>query len=76
MNAIETLCPSPVPVTIETHKLPLQLAQRYRYTIFDSLIIATALDSSCTILYSEDLHHGQNVEGLKIQNPYRSASPI
>jgi predicted nucleic acid-binding protein len=44
---------------------------RYGYNIFDSLIIASALSANCTILYSEDLQHGQIIEGkLTIINPF------
>ena len=44
---------------------------RYGYTYYDSLILASALESNCSILYSEDLQHGQIIENsLKIVNPY------
>ena len=35
---------------------------KYKYSYYDSLIIATALESKCNILYSEDMHHGQIIE--------------
>jgi len=38
---------------------------------YDSLIVAAALEGSCQILYSEDLQDGRNIEGLKIENPFR-----
>jgi predicted nucleic acid-binding protein len=37
---------------------------------FDSLIIAAALSAGCDRLYSEDLQHGQLIEGLTIVNPF------
>lgn len=41
-------------------------------TIYDSLIIATALEASCTTLYSEDMQHGQLIENkLLIINPFK-----
>lgn len=33
----------------------LDLMDKYRLSWFDALILATALDSNCTIIYSEDL---------------------
>jgi predicted nucleic acid-binding protein len=49
-----------------------QIAGRYGFSFFDSLIVAAALGSSCTILYSEDLQDGQVIEGkLTIRNPFR-----
>jgi len=48
----------------------LRLQQRYRYSFYDSLIIAGALSSGCDRLYSEDLQDGQRIEGLRIINPF------
>lgn len=48
----------------------IEMKLRYRYSFWDSLIIASALENNCSILYSEDMHHGQVIEGtLTIQNP-------
>ncbi len=49
----------------------IRINQRYGYTYWDSLIIATALLSNCTILYSEDMQHNQLIENqLCILNPF------
>lgn len=48
----------------------LDVQARYRYSYYDSLIIAAALTARCTRLYSEDLQHGQRIEGLTIVNPF------
>lgn len=49
----------------------IEINSRYRYTYWDSLIIATALSSDCTILYSEDMQHNQLIENkLRIINPF------
>ncbi|HEY9258250.1 PIN domain-containing protein [Chitinophaga sp.] len=48
-----------------------QVADRYGFSFYDSLIIAAALESGCTILYSEDLQNGQLIdEKLTIKNPF------
>ena len=57
---------------IRTHELGLDLAERYRFSIYDSMLLASALEAGCRIFYSEDLHHGQRIEGLTIRNPFRS----
>lgn len=72
LNAIRALCPSPVPVDVETHEMALEIAQQYGYHIYDSLIIAAALGASCQTLYSEDMHDGQVIAGLTICNPFRA----
>lgn len=50
----------------------LDLHARYRYGFYDSLIIAAALEAGCTRLLSEDLQHGQRIEDLVIEDPFRS----
>ena len=59
-----------VPLDLETHALGLDVAERYRISVYDGLIIAAALRAGCTVLYSEDLQHGQRIEGLTIRNPF------
>jgi predicted nucleic acid-binding protein len=48
----------------------LGIQERWSYSFYDSMIIASALEAGCSILYSEDLQHGQTIEGLKIINPF------
>ena len=58
-------------VTEQTIFAALTLAEKYHYSYFDSLMIASALIQKCSILYSEDLQHGQEIENqLKIINPF------
>jgi len=71
LNAIRTLLEKPEAITIETHERALWIAARHGYHIFDSLVIASALAASCSVLYTEDLQDGQNIEGLMIRNPFR-----
>jgi predicted nucleic acid-binding protein len=59
------------PLTVETHERATAIAERYGYRIYDSCILAAALLAGCTTLWSEDLHHGQVIEGrLTIRNPF------
>lgn len=48
----------------------LDIQERWSYSFYDSLIIASALESGCSVLYSEDLQHGQSIDGLRIINPF------
>jgi predicted nucleic acid-binding protein len=48
----------------------LRLSVRYQFSFYDALIVASALSVNCDRLLSEDLQHGQNVEGLLIVNPF------
>lgn len=49
----------------------LEIQTRYRYGFYDALIIAAAMEAACTHLYSEDLQHGQRIDRLVIENPFR-----
>jgi predicted nucleic acid-binding protein len=71
LGAIRVLCPSPIPITAETHDAALCLAGQHGFHIYDALIVAAALDADCATLYTEDLHSGQVIDGrLTIQNPF------
>jgi predicted nucleic acid-binding protein len=49
-----------------------KIADLYGFSFYDSLIITAALESGCSILYSEDLHDGQLIEGkLTVKNPFK-----
>jgi predicted nucleic acid-binding protein len=56
---------------VNTHERGLDIAERYRFSIYDSMLLASALEAGCRTFYSEDLHHGQRIEGLTIRNPFR-----
>jgi len=71
------LCPEVVTVTIKTHEKAVGIAERYGYRIYDSLIVASALEAKCELLYSEDLQDGQVLEGrMRIRNPFRLAGSV
>jgi predicted nucleic acid-binding protein len=48
----------------------LRIAGTLRISWYDSLIVAAALEGKCDTLYSEDLQHGREIEGLRIENPF------
>jgi predicted nucleic acid-binding protein len=71
LSALRELCPSPpVPVTFRTHDAALRIAGRYGYHIYDSMVIAAALEARCNTLFSEDMNDGQTIDGLTIRNPF------
>ena len=60
------------PVVYETLALAKLLMLKYDFQLFDSIVIAGALQTECSILYSEDLHLNHIIEGkLTIKNPYK-----
>jgi predicted nucleic acid-binding protein len=52
------------------YRSSLDVQQKTGYSFYDSLILAGALRAGCTILYSEDLQAGQQVDAIKIVNPF------
>jgi predicted nucleic acid-binding protein len=59
-----------LPSTIEH---ALHLAQTYRYSYYDSLILAASLEKTCRFLYSEDMQHQQIIDQqLTIVNPFET----
>jgi predicted nucleic acid-binding protein len=71
LGVIRVLCPSPVPLTLRTHDAALRISGRYGYHIYDSLVIAAALEAGCGTLYSEDMKDGQVIEDLTLRNPFK-----
>jgi len=80
LEPIRAVC-AVVPLTLETHDLGLHLAERYRFSLYDALIVAAALYDAlivaaallagCRTLYSEDLQDGQSIDGqLVVHNPF------
>lgn len=58
-------------LTDELNKRGLQLARRYQLSVYDSMIVAAALEARCDTLYSEDMHDGLVIEDrLTIRNPF------
>jgi predicted nucleic acid-binding protein len=72
LETIKVLCPDPLPITLDTHREALAIAEKYGYGIYDALIVASALKAKCTILYSEDMQDGQVIDSLlTIRNPFK-----
>lgn len=60
------------PLTEEIHDLGMQLIERYQLSIYDAMIIGSALAAGCKTLFSEDMQDGQIIERkLCIRNPFR-----
>jgi predicted nucleic acid-binding protein len=71
LATIRVFCPSILSMTLKTHTEALRIAERYNFAVFDSLIIASALEGDCDILWSEDVQHGMVIDGrLRIVNPF------
>jgi len=45
---------------------------RFQFQWYDSLIVAAAVESGCKMLYSEDMHDGLDIDGMRIINPFKT----
>ena len=59
-----------VPATPALYQRALAVRQRWRFSFYDALIVAAAQSAGCRRLLSEDLQHGQRIDGLVVENPF------
>ncbi|MEO8134803.1 MAG: PIN domain-containing protein [Betaproteobacteria bacterium] len=70
LSVIRGVC-KVVPITEETHDSALQVAERYGLSIYDAMIVASALRAGCGTVLSEDMQEGLIVNGqMAIRNPF------
>jgi predicted nucleic acid-binding protein len=72
LENIQRICPNPLPLTVQTHQKALSIAEKYGFQIYDALVVASALEAGCSVLYSEDMQDGQVIDHqLTVTNPFR-----
>lgn len=59
-----------VPLTVDAHELGLAIANRYRTSLYDSVLLASAVLAGCDTFFSEDLQDGFSVGSLTVRNPF------
>ncbi len=59
-------------LTVQIYAKAFQIRQKYNVSYWDSLVVASALESGCTTLYSEDMHDNLVIENsLTVINPFK-----
>jgi predicted nucleic acid-binding protein len=48
----------------------LRIAQRFKFSFYDALVVAAAQSAGCKRLLTEDMQHGDVIDGLRIVNPF------
>ena len=70
IDYITTFCTLQI-IELSTVQQAFQIHKKYQYALYDALIISSALEANCNILFSEDMQHGQFIDNrLKILNPF------
>jgi predicted nucleic acid-binding protein len=61
-----------LPIAPEANAEALRLAERYRLSFYDALMLAVALRGGARTFYSEDMQHGLVIDDtLRIVDPFR-----
>jgi predicted nucleic acid-binding protein len=60
----------PLALSLNLHATARALAEDHGLSFYDALIVASAIEAGCSILYSEDMQHGRTIGGLAIVNPF------
>lgn len=55
---------------LEMYQQSVELMKEYNYSFYDSLILAAALQGECSVIYTEDMSHGQEIRSMRIVNPF------
>ena len=72
LNTVRGICRVD-PLSVEIHDRGLDIAERYRFSLYDSMIVASALIGECPTLYSEDLQSRQRIDArLTVVNPFEA----
>lgn len=58
-------CPTP-----DFYYRVIRLQERYQISFYDAMIVQAAIDMDCDVIYSEDLQHGQEYNGVEVVNPF------
>ncbi len=63
------------PLTLDTHRAARTIARDHGLSLYDALIVSSALEAGCEMLLTEDMNHGDAIERLTIRNPFRDDEP-
>jgi predicted nucleic acid-binding protein len=70
ISDILTIVDPPLSLTLDLHKAARALTEEHGLSFYDALIVASAIEAGCDILYSEDMQHGRKFGSLIILNPF------
>lgn len=67
---ILVLVDPPLALSLDLHIAARALAETSQLSFYDALIVVSAIEAGCSILYSEDMQHGRTIGKLTILNPF------
>ena len=75
VSDVLTMVDPPLALTLDLHAAARALAEDHRLSFYDALIVASAIEAGCNVLYSEDMQHGRTIGALAIANPLLQSTP-
>ncbi len=69
LMAVKAAC-EVVPLTLASHDKAIALAKRFRLSFYDAHIVACAVISGASELFTEDMQNGLQVGDLVLTNPF------
>lgn len=60
----------PLSATLDTLEAAWGIQDRFGFSFWDSLIVASAQAAGCRYLLTEDLQHGQELESVQVVSPF------
>ncbi|MBN8443806.1 MAG: PIN domain-containing protein [Thauera sp.] len=69
LAAVKACC-EVVPLSLAAHERALHLAARYRLSLYDALICASAQEVDAEVLFTEDLQDGLTLGQMRVSNPF------
>jgi len=75
IDDVLTVVDPPLALTHDLHTAARKLAEEHGISFYDALIVASAVEAGCDVLYSEDMQHGRSIGGLAIVNPFLESAP-
>ena len=73
-SLIESVVPVPASrrSTIEVMRAALATRQRFGISYWDAAILEAGRALGCAVVLSEDLSDGEDYDGIRVENPFRS----
>lgn len=72
LDLIRALDMEVVAVTLAAHEAGVAMAWNHHLNIYDAVIIASAQQAGCDVLWTEDMDDGRRMDRLTIRNPFKS----
>ena len=76
LAVLQSLAAFPVwPISRDLVLAAIDSKQRFQISYWDAAILVAAKQMDCQTVYSEDLDHGRDYDGVRVVDPFQPGSP-